>query len=58
MSATRRTWNGKPSPYWQHNDPIRCPRRHVMGWLGSLFWLCSRCKTIYVETHHEERPNE
>jgi len=44
------TWNGQPSPYWQHNTPIVCPKHHVMGWLGSRFWLCSTCQTIYVET--------
>lgn len=43
-----RTWNGHPSPYWQHNAPLACPKRHPMGWLGSRFWLCTHCKTIYV----------
>lgn len=37
------------SPYWQHNAPIKCPKRHVMTWLGSAFWICSRCRTIYVQ---------
>lgn len=37
------------SKYWQHNDPIRCPKRHVMTWLGSAFWICSKCHQIYVQ---------
>jgi hypothetical protein len=37
------------SPYWQHNDPISCPRRHLMIWLGSAFWICSKCHQIYVQ---------
>lgn len=49
MATTARTWNGRPSPYWQHNEPIACPKKHTMGWLGSVFWICSRCKTIYVQ---------
>ena len=20
--------------YWQHRTPLRCPKRHEMGWLG------------------------
>ena len=43
------TWDGRPSPYWQHNRPLSCPARHRMGWLGSVFWLCSRCRVIYVQ---------
>lgn len=50
LVAPRPTWNGKPSAFWQHNVPLLCPKRHVMGWLGSVYWLCSKCQTIYVET--------
>lgn len=37
--------------YWQHETPLRCPRGHTMGWLGSMYWLCSTCrpKVIYVQ---------
>lgn len=49
------TWDGRPSPYWQHERPLRCPVRHVMGWLGSVFWLCSRCRTIFVNAREEKR---
>lgn len=37
------------SRYWQHTDRIRCPKRHVMIWLGSAFWICEKCHTIYVQ---------
>jgi hypothetical protein len=39
------------SPYWQHNDPLKCPKGHKMGWLGSFYWICGKgkCNTIYVE---------
>jgi hypothetical protein len=49
MSA--KTWDGRPSPYWQHETPLRCPKRHVMGWLGSVFWFCVTCKpkTIWAQ---------
>lgn len=43
------------SPYWQHNDPLRCPRRHRMIWLGSAFWICAPCHVIYVQTGSEAR---
>jgi len=50
MSATKpRTWNGKPSPFWQHNEPIDCPEGHVMVWLGLTFWMCEACHRIYVQ---------
>jgi hypothetical protein len=45
-----KTWNCQPSPHWQHNKPLRCPRRHAMGWLGRRFWICDPCHMIYVET--------
>lgn len=38
------------SPYWQHNDPLKCPRRHAMIWLGTAFWICEPCHVIYVQT--------
>mgnify|MGYP001617055756 CR=1 FL=1 len=47
QQGKHQTWNGKPSPYWQHNEPIRCPKKHLMIWLGQVFWLCSKCHTIY-----------
>ncbi len=37
------------SPYWQHREPLRCPKRHWMTWLGSVFWICGTCHTIYVQ---------
>ena len=37
------------SRYWQHNEPIKCPKRHVMVWLGLAFWICEKCHTIYVQ---------
>lgn len=38
------------SPYWQHNDPLKCPKGHKMIWLGSAFWICGKgkCNTIFV----------
>jgi len=35
--------------YWQHETPLNCPYKHKMGWLGSAFWICSKCKVIYVQ---------
>ena len=39
------------SHYWQHNEPIKCPKGHAMIWLGSAFWICGKgkCNTIYVQ---------
>lgn len=37
------------SRYWQHREPLQCPKRHLMTWLGSAFWICSECHTIYVQ---------
>ncbi len=31
------------SPYWQHNEPLKCPYGHPMEWLGSAYWICSYC---------------
>jgi hypothetical protein len=66
IKATHRTWNGRPSPCWQHNEPLSCPRDHVMGWLGGAYWLCTGCiyangatrgvktgGTIYVQRSHD-----
>lgn len=39
--------------YWQHEKPLKCPKRHKMGWLGSVYWLCSKCNTVYVEIKAE-----
>lgn len=38
------------SPYWQHREPLKCPKGHVMTWLGTAYWICGRgkCGTIYV----------
>mgnify|MGYP001563989987 CR=1 FL=1 len=52
MPKTYATWDGRPSPYWQHNDPLYCPKRHEMGWLGLMNWICSKCHTIYVQVGH------
>jgi hypothetical protein len=39
------------SSYWQHDEPLKCPKDHTMMWLGSAFWLCGKgkCNTIYVQ---------
>lgn len=39
------------SPYWQHNKALRCPKHHVMIWLGSVYWICGKgkCNTIFVQ---------
>lgn len=39
------------SDYWQHADPLLCPKRHKMIWLGSAFWICGKgkCNTIFVQ---------
>lgn len=39
------------SRYWQHNKPLRCPKGHIMTWLGSAFWICGKgkCNTIFVQ---------
>ncbi len=44
------------SPYWQHREPLKCPKGHTMTWLGSAFWVCGKgkCNTIYVQ----ETPKE
>lgn len=41
--------------YWQHETPILCPKQHPMIWLGSTFWICSECKTVYVQRAVEKR---
>lgn len=33
----------RPSRYWQHTAPLTCPKGHTMGWLGSVYWLCTKC---------------
>lgn len=38
------------SPYWQHREPLACPNEHEMIWLGSAYWICESCHTIYAET--------
>jgi hypothetical protein len=35
--------------FQQHESPLACPKAHRMLWLGSVYWLCSKCKTIFVE---------
>lgn len=41
---------GNPaSPYPQHRDPLRCPKGHRMGWLGSRWWMCYVCRVIFGE---------
>lgn len=44
------------SPYWQHDDPLRCPKAHGMIWLGSVFWICGKgkCNTIFVQEADDE----
>ena len=37
------------SPYWQHNEPLKCPKSHAMIWLGLSFWVCPECHTVYVQ---------
>jgi hypothetical protein len=53
MSKALTPQRNPKSPYWQHREPLQCPRRHVMIWLGSLFWICSTCHTIYVQQQAE-----
>jgi hypothetical protein len=33
----------KESRYWQHNQPLSCPKGHLMLWLGSVYWICPTC---------------
>lgn len=44
------------SPYWQHDNPLRCPKGHKMIWLGSAFWICGtgKCNTIFVQEVDDE----
>lgn len=39
--------------YWQHESPISCPKGHEMIWLGSVYWICPKCRKkkgeIYVQ---------
>ena len=37
------------SPHWQHNDPLRCPKGHEMGWLGLTYLVCGKCKQIFSQ---------
>lgn len=41
--------------YWQHETPIKCPKRHSMLWLGSVYWICSKCRVVYVQIANETR---
>jgi hypothetical protein len=34
--------------YWQHDQPLRCPVKHLLLWLGGEMWLCEECKAVYV----------
>lgn len=34
--------------YWQHAEPLRCPKDHPMVWLGTSYWICGKCKQVYV----------
>ncbi len=36
------------SRFWQHNDPLHCPKNHAMIWLGAVYWICAHCKVVYV----------
>jgi len=42
------------SRYWQHNNPIDCPKGHQMIWSGSVYWLCCECHQVYVQVREEE----
>ena len=35
--------------HWQHEDPIKCPDGHQMLWLGAAFWICEKCREVYVQ---------
>ena len=35
--------------YWQHESPLHCPQEHAMLWLGSVYWICTTCKVVYVQ---------
>lgn len=42
--------------YWQHRKPLACPKGHIMGWLGSRFWMCGECRRIDLKgKRHQER---
>jgi hypothetical protein len=43
------TWDRQPSLYWQHREPLSCPEKHMMGWLGSVYWFCAECRVIFVQ---------
>lgn len=44
----------RASPYWQHVDPLKCPKGHPMVWLGSVYWICAECpkksNRLWVDT--------
>ncbi len=48
--------------FWQYETPLRCPRGKPMGWLGSLFWICScrGCKAakeqLWVQRQWKAKP--
>lgn len=46
------------SRYWQHRTPLCCPKGHVMGWLGLVYWVCATCHTIYVQVPPGTGPYE
>lgn len=41
--------------YWQHENPLKCPRGHRMYWLGSVFWICGKggCRQVYVQVREK-----
>lgn len=45
----------KAAIYWRHERPIRCPKRRPMIWLGSLYWICEKCHTIYVQVEESQK---
>lgn len=28
---------------------LDCPKGHAMWWLGVCYWICKRCRVIFVE---------
>ena len=43
------SWPNNKPKYWQHEKPIKCPKRHKMYWLGGAWWICDECHQIYAQ---------
>lgn len=42
--------------YWQHENPIKCPKGTIMYWLGSVYWICGKkcCNQIYIQIKDDD----